>query len=135
MTYQFGVSYFSNRMPEHFVKDLEEMRKKGCNQLLLTFSENDREFYKETIREFVALAHEYEMKVALGPWGVGGVFGGEAYSNYAAQYYEHRQLLNNDDRPPSACLNNPHFRDFFSEWFKDAIDCGTDAIFYEGFDL
>lgn len=131
MKYRFGVSYFSNRMPEHFAKDLEEMRKKGCNQIMLTFSENDQEYYQETIKEFVSLAHSYEMEVALGPWGLGKVFGGEAYSNYVALYYDERQELNNGDRPPCACLNNPHFRKFFVKWLESAIECGTDAVFYD----
>lgn len=131
MKYYLGVSYFSNRMPEHFIRDLEIMKKNGMNQVLLTFSENDQEFYHENIREFVDQAHDLQMRVYIGPWSVGGVFGGEADSKYIAWYVEGRQVLNNRDRAPSACMNNPHFRRFFTSWIESAIQTGADVLFLD----
>lgn len=131
MKYKFGVSYFSSRMKEHFIKDLDEMVACGCNEILLTYNELDQEYYQEAMKEFVDLAHERSMFVYFGPWAVGSVFGGEAFSRYVGYYYEERQVLSNGDRPAMACLNNPHFRKFFTEWMKSAVYCGVDSIFFD----
>ncbi len=126
-----GVSYFSCKMPEHFEKDIIEMKDNGMNEILLTFSENDMQFYSGTYKTFVEICHKYKFRVYFGSWGVGGIFGGEAYSKYASVYYENRQILSNGERPPFACMNNPHFRRFFIEWIKTAIECGADYLFFD----
>ena len=128
--FRFVVSYFANRMPEHFGQDLDEMKRGGCNEILLTYSENDMEFYAGMMKQFVSMAREKGFETYAGPWSLGGVFGG-AYSKYVALHVDEREVLNNGDRPPAACLNNPHFRLFFRDWIHSAIDCGFDSIFFD----
>lgn len=131
MRARLGVSYFGVRNPEHVVRDLDRMAAAGCNVVLHTFSENDLRFYPGTMREIVALSQERGFEVYLDPWGVGGVFGGEAFTQFALEHDAARQVLSDGGKAPAACPNQPEFREFMREWVKEAIRIGTDVIFLD----
>jgi hypothetical protein len=126
-----GVSYFGNRNPRHFVQDLEEILRHNCNFVLLTFSENDQEYYLDTMAEFVELAKGVGLEVYLDPWGVGRVFGGEAYSSFALKNPHTLQRLQNGDPAPGCCMNHPEFREFMRQWIDDAVAIGADVLFWD----
>ncbi len=60
-----GISYFGNRNPRHFISDLEEILSHNCSFIVHTFSENDQEYYKETMRELLALSKDGKKKVHI----------------------------------------------------------------------
>ena len=126
-----GVSYFGNRNPRHFVSDLEEIVSHNCNFILHTFSENDQEFYKGTMRELVALSHDAGLECYLDPWGIGRVFGGEAYSNFALKNQDACQVLPDGELAPAACLNHPRFRRFMQMWIEDSAEIGPQVLFWD----
>ena len=64
-----GVSYFGNRNPRHFISDLEEILTHNCNFIVHTFSENDQQFYKETMREMVSMSKDAGLECYVDPWG------------------------------------------------------------------
>jgi hypothetical protein len=68
----------------HFLRDLEEIRGHHCTYVVHTFNENDQAFYRETMREFVQATRDAGLKTWVDPWGVGRVFGGEAFSNFTS---------------------------------------------------
>jgi len=126
-----GISYFGNRNPRHFVEDLEEILEHHCTFIVHTFSENDREFYKETMQELVELSKGAGLEVYLDPWGVGKVFGGEAYSSFALKNRDACQVLSNGELAPAACMNHPKFREFIRQWIDDAVEIGADVLFWD----
>ena len=77
---QFGVSYFGVRNPQHFQRDLEDIARLGFTSIIFTFSEEDHRFYQGSLTEFVRRTHQQGLKAFVDPWGVCGVFGGEAFS-------------------------------------------------------
>jgi hypothetical protein len=131
MLAKLGVSYFGVRNPEHVARDLKRMAVAGCNVVLHTFSENDLRFYLETMREIVSLSKEHGFEVHLDPWGVGGVFGGEAFTQFALEHDLARQVLSDGVRAPAACPNSPRFREFMREWVGEAVKIGADVIFFD----
>lgn len=131
MDLKLGASYFGIRDPRHVRKDLEEMKEKGCNAVLHTFSENDYQFYRETMKEIVDLSKDEGMETYIDPWGVGGVFGGEAFSKFLVDNTEARQILSDGRPAPSACPNNKDFRKFLRNWIDAAVETGSDYIFWD----
>jgi len=131
MSVKLGVSYFGVRNPEHVERDLDRIVEAGCNMVLHTFSENDFCYYQGTMRDIVRLAKEKELEVYIDPWGVGGVFGGEAFTQFALEKDEIRQVLSSGDFAPAACPNNKTFRNFMRDWIDAAIDTGADTIFWD----
>lgn len=126
-----GVSYFGNRNPRHFVSDLEEIIGHNCNFIVHTFSENDQEYYKDTIGEMIALSKDAGLECYLDPWGIGRVFGGEAYSKFALLNRDACQIFPDGKLAPAACLNHPLFRDFMKKWIDDAVDIGAQVLFWD----
>lgn len=128
---KLGVSYFGVRNPEYVGLDMRRMVEAGCNVVLHTFSEEDLRFYPETMREIVALSKQYGLEVHLDPWGVGGVFGGEAFTQFALEHDEARQILSDGRKAPAACPNHPEFRKFMKFWVRTAVELGADAVFFD----
>ncbi|RMF69722.1 MAG: hypothetical protein D6743_01390 [Calditrichaeota bacterium] len=126
-----GVSYFGNRNPRHFVSDLEEILTHNCSFIVHTFSENDQQFYKETVGELVALSKDAGLECYLDPWGVGRVFGGEAYSGFALKHLETCQVLPDGEVAPAVCFNHDAFREFMLAWIADAAELGADVLFWD----
>lgn len=126
-----GISYFGNRNPRHLIIDLEEIISHHCTFVLHTFSENDQLFYEGNMGEFVELSHGAGLQVYFDPWGVGRVFGGEAFSHFALQHRDACQILLSGELAPAACLNNPKFVDFIMKWVDDALKLGADVIFWQ----
>lgn len=126
-----GTAYFGNKYLYHAKKDLLEMKKANCNVLLITYSENDMDFYKNTVKDIIKEAHELDMEVYVDPWGLGKVFGGEAYSNFIAKNIDAMEEIENREKRPIACLNNGKFKSFMKEWIKSAKEIGGDYIFFD----
>jgi len=125
-----GVSYFGNRNPRHFLIDLEEIISHHCNFIVHTFSENDQLFYQGTMHELVALSKGAGLEVYLDPWGVGRVFSGEAFSDFALKNRPTCQKSFSGEPAPAACFNNPAFVEFMMKWIDDAAALGADVLFW-----
>lgn len=130
-TREFGTSYFGVRDPEGAKRDLERFADAGLNAVLHTFSERDRRYYQGTMEQIIAESHRRDLTVYVNPWGVGGVFGGEALTEFPARYPDARQQLSNGRRLPAACFNAPEFRDFVGQWIESAADTGADFLFWD----
>ncbi len=126
-----GVSYFGNRNPRHFISDLEEIITHNCNFIVHTFSENDQQFYKETMREIVSMSKDAGFECYIDPWGVGRVFGGETYSSFALKNIDACQILPDGEIAPAVCFNNEKFREFIYQWIDDAAEIGADVLFWD----
>jgi hypothetical protein len=128
---KLGASYFGVRNPKHVERDLDRMIEAGCNTVLHTFSENDFLFYRGTMQEIVELSKKKGLEVYIDPWGVGGVFGGEAFSRFVLECDDARQVLSNGRLAPAACPNNATFQQSMREWITAAVELGADVIFWD----
>jgi len=107
------------------------MKEYGCNAILHTFSENDLLFYSDTLAEMVELSHQAGFQVYIGSWGVGGIFGGEAFSQFVMKNPAACQVRLDRKPAPAACMNNPAFRGFMKTWIDAAASLGGDYIFWD----
>ena len=129
---QFGVSYFGVRNPQHFQRDLEDIVRLGFTSIIFTFSEEDHRFYQGSLAEFVRRTHQQGLKAYIDPWGVCGVFGGEALSERGAWDLEGQQRRS-DGRPlPLLCPNSAEVRTYLQRWITTVAEVlQADAIFWD----
>ena len=129
---RWGVSYFGVRNPQHFQRDLDDIARLGFTYIVFTFSENDHRFYQGSVAESVRLTRERGLQAYVDPWGVGGMFGGEAFTERGAWDLEGQQRRS-DGRPlPLLCPNADEARAYLSRWIDTVADVlQADAIFWD----
>ena len=92
-----GISYFGVRNPKLAKYDFEIIAQAGFTHILQTYSEADLQYYPETMAELIDLSAQYGLKSYINPWGVGRVFGGEAYSELTGRNPEMAQIGPQDE--------------------------------------
>jgi hypothetical protein len=128
---RIGVSYFGNRILEHVLSDMHLLKTIGFDFVVHTYSENDFEFYEKTMHDIVDISKEQGLEVWLDPWGVGGFFGGEAYTAWVQRYPKICQIDSIFEKVPAACPNNGEFRKLIKTWIKSAAKSGADFVFWD----
>jgi hypothetical protein len=129
---QKGVSYFGNRILKHVKSDMNELKQNGFTFILHTYSEFDLMFNAETMKEIFKITHDAGLDVWVNPWGVGNVFGGEPFSNFASKnIFTSCQVLDDDKPTPIACPNSHEFNKFMDSWVDTIIGSGVDTILWD----
>jgi hypothetical protein len=110
---------------------MEGLAKQGITGVLHTYSENDLAYYRDQMTRIVAASHDAGLEVQVGPWGLGGVFGGEAESIFAVRHPEMGQVFADGRRVGSPCPTRPEFRAYVRDWATAAVESGADRIFWD----
>lgn len=126
-----GCAYFGNRILRHAAADMADLAARGFTGVLHTFSENDLAHYRTQIARLAQASHDVGLEVQLSPWGLGGVFGGEAESAWVAAHPQRCQVLDDGTPVGAACLLDPRFRTFVAEWVDAAVTAGADRVFLD----
>jgi len=126
-----GIAYFGVRNPEFVSVDLQLIASLEYTHILHTYSEADLEYYQDTMDEIISLSNKFGLKVYINPWGVGRVFGGEAYSELAARNPDWAQYNSLDERLVASCINHQGFRDYMYRWIDAVCDTEVDTIFWD----
>lgn len=126
-----GVSYFGVRNPKRALEDIKDMKNHHCSFVVHTFSENDLYYYRDTLAEITALTKKEGLETYLDPWGVGSIFGGEAFSQFANLNLETRQVQSDGNSPPASCPNHPMLKEYLKSWIDAAAECEPDYIFWD----
>jgi hypothetical protein len=126
-----GVAYFGNRTLRHVHADLQDVADSGFNYVVHCFAESDLLDGLETMREIVRVTHELGMKAHMDPWGVAGIFGGEAFSKFVAREMDACQVLADGSSVGIACLYSERLRSFLHRWIDAAIEIGADVLFWD----
>ena len=126
-----GIAYFGVRNPEWVRKDMQTIREAGFNYVLHTFSEEDLQYYPQTMKEIISISKKEGLNVYANPWGVGRVFGGEAYSELAAKAPEMAQIDTNGRKLVAACPNNPDFRGYMKKWIVAVCESDIETVFWD----
>ncbi|MEX2599235.1 MAG: hypothetical protein WD533_06225 [Dehalococcoidia bacterium] len=129
---KLGVSYFGNRIPEHFIRqDLPEIVNAGCTFALHTFSEDDLAHYHGSVRKMVQASKDAGLEVYIDPWGVAGAFGGETFSRFLLDHPEAWQRDASGTPVPLPCPNAPALYSFMDQWLDAAAGLGADVLFWD----
>jgi hypothetical protein len=128
---KLATSYFGCRIARHVRSDMRRLRRLGFDRVIHTFSENDFFYSRDTLREIVAISKAEGLEVQLDPWGVAGVFGGEAFSEWILEDPDLMQRGPSGRPLAGACLNHPRLRERMRAWVEAAARTGADAIFWD----
>ena len=131
MELRTGVAYFGNRTLRHVEVDLADIASSGFDYVVHCFTENDLLYNLENMRQIVRTSHDLGLEVHADPWGVAGVFGGEAFSKFATWEADAGQVLADGSRMGVVCLNRPVLGEFLHGWIDAAIDIGSDVLFFD----
>ena len=126
-----GFSYFGVRRPKWVFEDMKTIRDTGCTHVLHTWSEEDELYYRDAMKEIIAGTVTLGLKVYVNPWGVGRVFGGEAYSELTARNPSMAQVASDGARKVAACPNSPAFCDYMHQWIESVCDTQAETIFWD----
>jgi hypothetical protein len=126
-----GVSYFGNRYPDHARADLRAMVEMGATYVVHVMSEADLRWNPGTIAELIELSHEAGLETWLAPWGVAGVFGGEAPSYAVMEHPSACQRDNESNHLPALCPNRPEFGDTVLSWLEAAATTGARVCLWD----
>ena len=126
-----GVSYFGVRSPKHVLADMQDIKAAGFNAVLHTWSEEDEQYYYDTMKEIVDQSADLGLRVYVNPWGVGRVFGGEAYSELTARNHDLCQVALDGKPKVAACPNHPEFRAYMHKWIESVCATKVDTIFWD----
>lgn len=107
------------------------MKREGFDYVVHCFTESDLLDGLEAMRAIVHMSHEIGLEVQVDPWGLAGVFGGEAFSKFTAWENDACQVLADGSWVGVACLWHPKLRAFVHRWIDAAIDIGTDVMFWD----
>jgi hypothetical protein len=126
-----GISYFGVRNPEFVSVDLQQIASLEYTHILHTYSEEDLEYYADTMDEIISLSNKFGLKVYVNPWGVGRVFGGEAYSELAAKNPDWCQINSLGERLVASCINHSGFREYMHHWIDTVCNTEVETIFWD----
>ncbi len=126
-----GVSYFGVRSPKHVIADMKDIKAAGFNAVLHTWSEEDQQYYYGTMKDIVNASADLGLEVYVNPWGVGRVFGGEAYSELSARNHELCQVALDGKPKVAACPNHPKFREYMHQWIESVCNTKVSTIFWD----
>lgn len=126
-----GVSYFGVRTPRLALQDMASIKGAGFNAVLHTWSEEDLQYYFDTMKDIVNGSADLGLNVYVNPWGVGRVFGGEAYSELTARNHDLCQVALDGKPKVAACPNHPEFRDYMHNWIESVCATKVSTIFWD----
>jgi hypothetical protein len=129
--FRSGVAYFGVRNPQWVARDMAAIRQRGLNAVLHTCSEEDLKYYPKTLKEIIHISASEGLSVYVNPWGVGRVFGGEAYTELAARNPKMAQISNTGERLVAACPNSPEFKSYMKTWVEAVCDTEAEIIFWD----
>jgi hypothetical protein len=125
-----GVSYFGNRFPGHAHRDLAVIAA-TCDHVVHTVSEADFHYHKAALDKIFRETRRWKLEAWADPWGLGGVFGGEALSKFLLDHPDHWQRYSDGRPAASACLHSRAFRDYVKEWVDVVAGFGADVVFWD----
>jgi hypothetical protein len=110
---------------------MQAIKEAGFDYVLHTFSEEDLQYYPQTMKDIIALSKKEGLGVYANPWGVGRVFGGEAYTELAARNPEMAQVSLDGKNLVAACPNNPAFRSYMKKWIEAVCSYDIETVFWD----
>lgn len=126
-----GIAYFGVRNPKWVREDMKVIREAGFSHVLHTWSEEDEQYYKDTMAEIVEVSVQEGLKVYVNPWGIGRVFGGEAYSELVSRTPSMAQIAFDGKVLPAACPNHPEFQKYLFEWIHSVCKTSVETVFWD----
>lgn len=103
----------------------------GFNGIVHCATEADLEWSLGRLEEIFAATRDGGLECWADPWGVGGVFGGEAHSGFLGRNPDALQRSSDGKVLSAACLRNPAFGRFVKDWIDGVASAGAQTVFWD----
>ena len=123
-----GVAYMGHHNPKHIKTDMEDIRRLGCDDVLLAAQENDFVYMTGKLEFFPKLAKDFGIRPLAIFWGLLNLFGGGRSSQFLLEYPDAHQVSCSGAYNPMGCYNHAHALGYV----KQMIDCIAELGF-EGY--
>ena len=125
-----GIAYHGNRMLTHVREDMREIAGAGFNTVLHTYSHNDLDRNRRTMKEIFDITFEYGLDVWADNWGLGGPPGDKSHF---LSYHPEAHQVNSDGTidPVRVCFSSPAYVQFTKDWVDAVYDAGVRKIFWD----
>jgi len=125
-----GIAYHGNRMLTHVREDMREIAAAGFNTVLHTYSHNDLDRNRRTMKEIFDITFEYGLDVWADNWGLGGPPGDK--SHFLSYHPEAHQIRSDGTPDPvRVCFNSPAYVQFTKDWVDAVYQAGARKIFWD----
>lgn len=126
-----GISYFGVRRPKWALEDMKDILNRGFTHVLHTWSEEDLLYYSGSMKEIIDGSVDLGLKVYVNPWGIGRVFGGEAFSELVGRNFSLAQQAADGSLKVAACPNQTEFRRYMHQWIDAVCKTKVETIFWD----
>lgn len=126
-----GIAYFGNRYPDHARVDLAELAALGTTMVVHTFSEADLRWNPATMTELIDIGRLAGLDAWCTPWGLGGIFGGEAASYAVMEHQEATQRDQTGAALPALCLQQEPLRALIANWLDACVAAGASTVVWD----
>lgn len=135
----FGTAYMGTHTPEGLKRDLDDIRKLGFNEVVLSCQENDFMHFTGKVEYAPKIAHDAGIRVLVNLWGYANAFGGGRMSRLVSDYPEVRVVAPDGSprwidwggRIQPGCPNHPLVIARAQEYCSQAIATGADGFFWD----
>lgn len=128
---RLGVAYFGNRYTDHARQDLHEIVATGASIVNHVMSEADLRWSPSTMADVLSIGKLLGLENWVAPWGLGGVFGGEAPSYAVMEAPDQCQRDNEGNHLPALCPNQPAFKRLMTTWLNAAAAVKADVVTWD----
>lgn len=128
---KLGMAYMGAYLPEHLRNDLTEMRRTGCDEVIITLSENDFHVLQGKVRFAPRIAHDLGLRLLANFWGFACAFGGGRVSRLLTERID-CWLVRRDGRlQGEGCMNHPALLQRGREMVDECVSRGYDGFFWD----
>lgn len=128
---KLGMAYYGSHLPDHLLSDMTEIRQMGCDELLITLSENDFNIFKGKVQFGPAIAHDLGMRILANFWGFACAFGGGRLSLLLTNNPDVWMQLRDGSRLGQGCMNHPALLALARQQVDRCIAAGYDGFFWD----
>jgi hypothetical protein len=128
---KLGMAYYGSHLPDHLLADMTEIRRMGCDELLITLSENDFNIFKGKVAFAPAIAHDLGMRILANFWGFACAFGGGRLSLLLTTDSDVWVQLRDGSRLGQGCMNHPALLALARRQVDRCTAAGYDGFFWD----
>ncbi|MFH2144546.1 MAG: hypothetical protein ABII75_00745 [Candidatus Omnitrophota bacterium] len=126
-----GVSYMGHHNPKHMKSDMEDLKRLGCDDLLLAAQENDFAYMNGKLNFLPKIAKDRGMKPIVIFWGLLNLFGGGKSSQFLLGNPGAHQVCKDGSWHPEGCYNNPVCLEYTKQLISRTAQMGFEGYFID----
>jgi len=128
---RLGMAYYGSYLPEHLEQDLTTIKNLGCEEVIITLSENDFHIMQGKLKFVPRIAHNLGLKLLANFWGYVCSFGGGRVSKLLTEKPQVWQVDREGKSVGMGCPNHPLVIETAQRMVDECIKYNYDGFFWD----